>query len=278
MHQAAYTARRMPHVYLRHPVRPDELAAAFDDARRLRMGGLNLTVPLKETALPLLDALTPMAKRIGAVNTVIPRAGGRLVGDNTDGLGFVRSLGGLARIRGDRVVVIGAGGSARAVGVALTDAGVARLTLVNRTQSRADALAALLAQAGAATVRVAAFDTLETGEILDDADMVVNTTSAGLQGAALRLRWRAAPRATLFVDLLYGATPTPFVTAARRAGRRAVDGSGMLLHQGALAFERWLGVRAPLAAMRDALAVHGLTALTRLGTTSSVRARRPRTS
>jgi len=278
MHQAAYTARRLPHVYLRHRVRPDELAAALDDARRLRMGGLNLTVPLKETALPLLDGLTPAATRIGAVNTVIPRAGGRLVGDNTDGLGFVRALRGLARLRGDRVVVIGAGGSARAVGVALADAGIARLTLVNRTESRAEALAVRLAEAGASTVETAAFDMLETGEILVDADVVVNTTSAGLDGSALRLRWQAAPRATLFVDLLYGARPTPFVTAARRAGRRVVDGSGMLLHQGALAFERWLGVRAPLGAMRDALVAHGLTGLTRLGGAPSVRTRRPRTS
>jgi shikimate dehydrogenase len=97
MHEAAYRARRLPHVYLRHRVGPDELGAALDDARRLGMGGLNLTVPLKETVLPLLDGLTPAARRIGAVNTVIPRPGGRLVGDNTDGLGFVRSLRGLVR-------------------------------------------------------------------------------------------------------------------------------------------------------------------------------------
>lgn len=282
MHQAAYTARRLPHVYLRHRVSADELGAALDDARRLRMGGLNLTVPLKETVLPLLDGLTPAAKRIGAVNTVIPRPGGRLVGDNTDGLGFVRSLKGLARLRGDRVVVIGAGGSARAVGVALADAGVARLTLVNRTERRAHALAVQLADANAASVEVAPFDMLETGEILVDADMVVNTTSAGLEGSALRLRWKATARTTLFVDLLYGAKPTPFVAAARRAGRRVVDGSGMLLHQGALAFERWLGVRAPLAAMHAALAQRGLTpglaTLTRPDAAPSVRTARPRTS
>jgi len=296
MHEAAYKARRLPHVYLRHRVSPAELAAALDDARRLRMGGLNLTVPLKETVLPLLDGLTPAARRIGAVNTVIPRPGGRLVGDNTDSLGFLRSLRGLMRLRGARVLIIGAGGSARAVGIALADAGVARLTLVNRTESRAQALAVRLAEGHATAVEVVPFDMLETGAILVDADMVVNTTSAGLEDSALRLRWRAAPRATLFVDLLYGTRPTPFVAAARRAGRRAIDGSGMLLHQGALAFERWLGGRAPLAAMRGALVAHGLleasarasrspvsahasrSTLTRLGDASSVPPRRPHTS
>jgi shikimate dehydrogenase len=278
MHEAGYKARRLAHVYLRHRVTQAELGAALDDARRLRMGGLNLTVPLKETALSLVDGLTPAARRIGAVNTVVPRPGGRLIGDNTDGLGFVRSLRGLVRVRGARVLVIGAGGSARAVGVALADAGVARLTLVNRTQSRAEALAVRLAEAGATDVEVATFDMLSTGEILVDTDVVVNTTSAGLEGAALPLHVGATPRTTLFVDLLYGARPTPFVAAARRAGRRALDGSGMLLHQGALAFERWLGGRAPLAAMESALVAHGLTTLTRLPINPSVAVRRPRTS
>src|SRR6185369_10863242 len=130
------------------------------------------------------------------------------VGDNTDGRGFVRSLRGFARVRGARTVVIGAGGSARAVASALLDAGAARVNILNRTRGRADALAARLDRPDA----VATFPLrmLETGEVLGDAALVVNTTSVGLTGAALPTRFAAAPRTCLFVDLLYGPTPTPW--------------------------------------------------------------------
>lgn len=255
MHNAAFAACGLPHLYLRHRVTPAELPAALADARRLGMGGLNLTVPLKETVLPLLDAMTPAARRIGAANTLVLR-GRRVVGDNTDGRGFVRSLRGAVRVRGAVAVVIGAGGSARAVGSALLDAGAARVNILNRTSARADELAARLDRPDA--VAVFPLRMLETGAVLEDASLVVNTTSVGLTGAALPTRFAAAPRACLFVDLLYGPTPTPWRRAAARAGRPTLDGAGMLLHQGALAFEAWTDRPAPLAAMTRALGAAGL--------------------
>src|SRR5438093_697043 len=114
MHNAAFAAAGLPHVYLRYWVPATRLPAAVREAKALRMGGLNLTVPLKEAVLPLLDAVTREAERIGAVNTVLFAPGGRTVGDNTDGRGFLAALRGRVRLRGARALVIGAGGAARA--------------------------------------------------------------------------------------------------------------------------------------------------------------------
>jgi shikimate dehydrogenase len=271
MHNAAFAALGLPHLYLRYRVPAAGLREALAEAQRLRMGGLNLTVPLKEAVLPLVDRLTPEAERIGAANTLTFTRNG-IVGDNTDGRGFVRSLGRHVRFAGAHVVLIGAGGSARAVGSALADAGCGRITVANRTLARADALAARLGTR-AVSARLAA---LARGDLLADAALVVNTTSTGLGDAAIPVRYVATPARCLFVDLVYGARPTPFLARAKRAGRRTLDGSGMLLEQGALAFEAWTGRRAPRAAMAHALRAAGLP-LTRPATAVTVPARRPPT-
>lgn len=278
MHNAAFTVTGLPHLYLRFRVPPHELKAAVGEARTLRFGGLNLTVPLKEAVLPLVDALTPEAMRIGAANTLVFRDGGRrVIGDNTDGRGFLDAVRGRVRLRGATAVLVGAGGSARAVGTALAAAGLGRLVIANRTPTRAEALADRLAQQGMplpATVPLAA---LADGTALEGAALVVNTTPLGLAGDRLRIRYTASPRDCLFVDLVYAPRPTAFVAGAARGGRAALDGSSMLLHQGALAFEAWTGRRAPRGAMARALAAAGLR-LTRPRTASTVVARRPPTS
>jgi shikimate dehydrogenase len=274
MHNAAFAALGLPHVYLRYRIAPAELPAALGEARTLRMGGLNLTVPLKEAILPLLDAVTAEAERAGAVNTIAFSPGGAMLGDNTDGRGFLRSLRGRVRLADAAVVLIGAGGSARAIGAALAASGTARITIANRTAARAERLADRLARLGARGVETAPLDALARGDVLADARLVVNTTPVGLAGRAMRVRAGASPRGCLFVDLVYAARPTPFLAAAARAGRATADGAAMLLHQGALAFERWTGRRAPRGAMARALAAAGLT-LTRADAAGSVRARRP---
>lgn len=276
MHNAAFAAAGLPHLYLRYQVAPVGLAAALGEARRLGMGGLNLTVPLKETVLPLLDEMSPEAERAGAVNTVVFRRG-RLVGENTDGRGFLRSLAGQARVRGGVAVLIGAGGSARAVGAALVAAGCRQVTIANRTVARAASLAARLAETGGVATRATGLDALADGDVLGGATLVVNTTPLGLAGAGLRIRYAASPPGCLFVDLVYGRRPTTFLRAAHRAGRRTLDGAGMLLHQGALAFEVWTGRRAPLGAMARALTTAGLR-LTPPKGAPSVRGSRPAAS
>jgi shikimate dehydrogenase len=246
------------------------------EAKALRMGGLNLTVPLKEAVLPLLDEVTAEATRVGAANTLVFRDGGRrLVGDNTDGRGFLRALAGRVRLRGAAVVLIGAGGSARAVGAALARAGAGRIRIANRTVARGEALAARLAGLGART-DIVGLDALGRGRGVEDAALIVNATSLGLGDARLPLRHAATPRRCLFVDLMYGVRPTAFLVGARRAGRPTLDGGLMLLHQGALAFEIWTGRRAPRAAMARALREAGLN-LTEIRGGASVRARRPPT-
>ena len=262
MHNAAFAACALPYLYLRFRVASDALPAALADARRLEMGGLNLTVPLKEVALGLLDDVTPEARRIGAVNTITLTDGG-LVGDNTDARGFLKSLEGRIELGGAHVVLIGAGGSARAVGTALAMAGVTHVTIANRTLARAAELARRLEDAGPLRATVASLDALEDGLGLSDVRLVVNTTSTGLGNDPIPVRHGATPHDCLFMDLVYGAQPTPFLRAAARGRRRTLDGSGMLLHQGALAFETWTGQAAPLDAMRRALGNAGLP----LGTT-----------
>jgi len=275
MQNAAFTAAGLPHVYLRFRVPAVRLAGAVREAKALRMGGLNLTVPLKEAVLPLLDGLTPEAQRIGAVNTVLFGADGRTRGDNTDGEGFLRALRGRVRVRGARTVLIGAGGSARAVGVALARAGAAAVTIANRTPSRAERLAERLVHlGGGTTVDTLPLAALARGGGLDDALLVVNATPAGLGASTIPVRCAATPRDCLFVDLVYARRPTPFLAAAARAERRTLDGAHMLLHQGALAFEAWTGRHAPRAAMARALRAAGL-ALTEPRRARTVGARRP---
>jgi len=256
MHNAAFAALGLPHLYLRWRVSPAELPAALREARRLGVRGLNLTVPLKEHVLPLLDTVTPEARRIGAVNT-LGFAGGRIAGDNTDARGFGRALAGRIRLAGARAVLIGAGGSARAVGFSLAAARCTEIVIANRTPARAEALAAWLRDDPAApAVHTVPLDALRTGAALAGARLVVNTTSVGLAQRALAVRVAASPLRCLFVDLVYARTP--FLAAAARSGRPILDGAAMLLHQGALAFEWWTGRRAPLGAMVLALRGAGL--------------------
>jgi shikimate dehydrogenase len=255
MHNAAFAALGLPHLYLRYRVPPRLLAAALAEAGHLGMGGLNLTVPLKEAVLPLLDELTPAAARMRAVNTVSFRRG-RLIGDNTDGRGFLAALATRVRIAGVPVLMLGAGGSARAVATALVDAGCPRLTIANRTLERAERLAEDLRTGSGRVEAVPLADAAR--HLFSDTGVVVNTTSAGLGAERIRLDPRRSAPACVFVDLAYGPRRTPFLTAARRGGRATMDGGLMLLHQGALAFTTWTGRRAPLRAMATALRTAGL--------------------
>ena len=275
MHNAAFAATGLPHLYLRYRVPSAALAAALREAQALHMGGLNLTAPLKEAVVPLLDAITPEAERIGAVNTVVFTRAGGMLGDNGDGRGFLRALRGRVRVRGARVVVVGAGGSARAVTTALAAAGAKRIVIANRTLARGEALADRLARLGAATAAVP-LAALAQGQVLEDATLVVNTTALGPAGARLPVRYLAAPSRCLFVDLVYGPRATPFLAGAGRAGRPTLDGAPMLLHQGVLAFEAWTGRRAPRATMARALRAAGL-ALTEPRRAATLHSRRPPT-
>ncbi|HHH38035.1 MAG TPA: shikimate dehydrogenase [Sedimenticola sp.] len=201
--------------------------------------GLNVTVPFKEAAWELADELSERAQSAGAVNTLIPLPGGRLRGDNTDGVGLVRDLTrnqGLD-LAGKRVLLLGAGGASRGVGRPLLESGPGRLLIANRTREKALALAALLAPYG--PVAGCGLDTL--GE--ERFDLVINGTAAGLQGEVPRLPAGLIAEGGWCYDMMYGDTPTAFVRWARAQGAaRALDGLGMLVEQAAESFRLWRGI------------------------------------
>jgi shikimate dehydrogenase len=250
MHNAAFAALGLDWVYVPFAVAGQDVGTAVAAVRALGLAGLNVTVPHKEAVLAHLDRLTPLARRVGAVNTIVNQDG-RLLGDNTDVHGFAATLRvQRLRLRGRHAVVIGAGGAARAVLVALAEAGAARITIANRTAARARALARRLR---GQRPRVVALSALCDPALLGDAAVVVNTTSLGLQDTAFpAIAYGASPARCCFIDLLYG-HPTAFARGARRAGRPYCDGSEMLLQQGARAFTLWTGRRAPLDVMRTVL-------------------------
>jgi shikimate dehydrogenase len=253
MHNAAFEALDLDLTYVPFRVRPADLREAVMGLRALALVGANVTVPHKEAIVPLLDGVSAEARRLGAVNTVV-RRGHRLLGHNTDSQGFAASLA-AARVQlaGRSAVLIGAGGSARAVVAALQHGGCREITIINRTVERARRLARQMHRSRG-HVAAAPWSALADETLIEQADLIVNCTPLGLGGEHVEMLPSAATRNTcVFVDLVYGTTLTPFLRHARRLGRRTVDGTGMLLHQGALAFSLWTGRHAPVAVMARAL-------------------------
>jgi shikimate dehydrogenase len=216
-----------------------------------------VTIPYKEAVIPLLDELEPQASRIGAVNTIYKREN-RLVGANTDAPAFLRTLRheGAFDPRDTVVTLLGAGGAARAVATALLDAGVGILRIANRTKARAQALAQELRARSTAHIVVCSWDPLGLGQAIAASYLLVNATSIGLRGSVEErespMPARLLNPSLLVYDLVYNPTETPLLASAREAGARTVGGLGMLVEQGALAFELWTGQGAPRDVMRDA--------------------------
>ena len=225
--------------YRRIEVRPGSLLAAVESFRAAGGLGCNITVPLKEEAAGLSEVLGPQAAQAGAVNTLTTKAGGRLRGDNTDGLGLIRQLRHnlSVHLEDSQVLMIGAGGAVRGVLPALLAAGVGKIVIVNRTQERARELARRFAPLG--EIRVAAVG----GAKLPAMDLVINASSAGIAGHAPALP-PAAAEGALCVDMAYGGAAEPFLAWAREgAARAAHDGWGMLVEQAAESFSIWHGRR-----------------------------------
>ena len=258
MHNAAFAALGLNWRYLAFEVHPDDLRAAIEGARMMGFAGLNLTVPHKLLALELVDALDPSAKKWGAVNTIRFEATGvgrrskiRAVGFNTDADAMVTALREDLKLelRGARVLLLGAGGAGRTAALRLAAEKVAELFLVNRTRKKAEAVAGeLKKQFPAARVTV--------GYPKSAVDLLINATSLGLQPAdplPFDGRQFSLKQAGAVYDLIYRPAETPLLKAARKAGCQTANGLGMLLHQGAKAFEIWTGKPAPLAVMRRVL-------------------------
>ena len=236
--------------YLPLPVAPENFAQAVRALVDLGFRGANVTVPHKEEALALAlaDEADDNAKRIGAANTLVFRDG-RIVASNTDGFGFLANLeqGAPDWQPEAPALVLGAGGAARAVIVALLDSGCRELRLCNRTAARAE----VLRDTFGGSVRVVPWEEREAA--LTDLGLLVNTTSLGMEGQPpLSLDLARLSASVVVNDLVYAPLETPLLAAARRQGNPAVDGLGMLLHQARPGFEAWFGVRPEVdAALRD---------------------------
>ncbi len=262
MHNAALLARGIHARYTRVHVRPDELAGALALIARAGLIGVNLTIPHKTAALPLLDAVDPHAARLGAVNTVRVEADGSLRGFNTDGPGFVRAVRaefGL-ELAGARVLILGAaGGAGRALAAQCILEGCHRLVLVNRTPEKARDLVAALAERSTGSsceLETLPWTYAADAGVLASVDLVVNASSVGLRdGDESPLPVSAVPEGLRVFDTVYRASglATPLIEAARRAGAQTVGGLSLLLHQGVLSFEHWFGGTAPVEAMRRGL-------------------------
>src|SRR5574337_1345154 len=256
MQNAALQAAGIDGLYIPWRVQSAGLPAAFVSLRGMEnFGGANVTVPHKEQAFTLVDTLTPEAAAVGAINTVISR-GGRLLGANTDGPGFLRSLYEEADFlpRGKSAVILGAGGAARSVAFSLAEAGAAPIIIINRTAERAQSLAEFIDR----TIGTAALgmgrDDSRISTSLKDCALVVNTTSVGLHPAdPPPIDPHLLQPGALVYDLIYRPRETALLREAKRRGCRVIGGLGMLLYQGALAFELWTGLKPSEAAMRHAV-------------------------
>jgi shikimate dehydrogenase len=253
MHNAAFAALGLDYVYVPFRPRQRTIGAAVEAIRALGLAGVNVTVPFKEDVIPHLDRVSATARAAGAVNTIVNRDG-RLLGDNTDVPGFSAALAtARVRVRGKRVLVIGAGGAARGVVLALLAGAAAEVVVANRTRGRAAALVKVFAS-DRARIRVAALDVLSDEGFLATRQLVVNSTSVGLHGGEFLAYDAHATRTTcVHFDLAYREGLTPFLKLARAAHRPLIDGRHMLLHQGAIAFRLFTGKRAPIEAMARAI-------------------------
>lgn len=247
IHNAAFRALGLDWVYVALPVEPGQAAGALAGMKALGIAGLNVTMPHKSDVAAAVDVLTPEAAALGSVNTVTLLPDGTVEGRSTDGPGLMAALDADGvELAGRRVGLVGAGGAARAVAVALAGRQVAELVVVNRSfdgATRTAALAGTVARAGVPSD-------------LAGLDVLINAVPVGMDGSGLPVPAEVVAAGQVVVDLIYHPAVTPLLALATERGARAINGLGMLIHQAALAFERWTGEPAPIAEMRAAVTAH----------------------
>jgi shikimate dehydrogenase len=227
--------------YVPIDVATDDLESVLRTMPKMGFVGANVTIPHKEKVMKIADLVTDRAALMGAANTLIFRADGRIHADNTDGYGFIENLrqGAPGWDAGaGPATVIGAGGAARAVIASLIDVGATEIRLTNRTRARSDALRQEFG------TKVQVYDWVQAGNAIEGAATVINASSLGMVGKPeFRIPLDALSRDAVVTDLVYAPLETAFLRQAAEIGCRTVDGLGMLLYQAAPAFERWFGIR-----------------------------------
>ncbi|OKH87353.1 shikimate dehydrogenase [Thalassospira sp. TSL5-1] len=227
--------------YMPLPVAPENFASAVKSLRDLGFAGVNVTIPHKQAVFDVCDELSVRAQRIGAVNTVTFAPDGKILGDNTDGFGFIENLRQSTPeidFTSSPAMILGAGGACRAIIVSLLDENCPEIRLLNRTKSRAQALADDVNDP-----RIQVIDWNQAHHCLDDAALLVNTTSLGMIGQPpLEIDLAGLAAQAIVTDIVYAPLKTGLLAQAEAQGNRIVDGLGMLLHQARPGFHRWFGV------------------------------------
>lgn len=252
IHNAAIEALGIDYIYVPFHVLPEKLGEAVRGLRALEIAGVNVTIPHKESVIGFLDEVDEKARRMGSVNTVV-NDNGRLRGFSTDGPGFLSSIQTeWGDVRDCRVLVLGAGGSAKAVAFALAEIGC-DIVIANRTYSRAVELAESL-KAVSANVRAIPLEREAVAEAARSSDLLVNTTSVGMhpETDAIPIPPDLIHSGMLVYDLIYNPPRTNLIAEAEARGARALNGLKMLIHQGALSFEMWTGIKPPVDVMEQA--------------------------
>ena len=255
MHNAAYRAMGLNLIYLAFEVKPERLLEALKAAILFHWKGLNLTIPFKEKVLPFLDEITPEARAIGAVNT-IKIQDNRLLGYNTDGGGFYHSLKEKGvEVTGKKMLILGAGGAARAIVLELVHQGSGQIMVANRTLSRARQLVKDISpQAKGCKIRVIPLEEPILSNSVQEANILINATSVGLHPRdSLLISPDAISPPLIVCDLIYSSPETPLLRIAGEKGCRSINGQGMLLYQGAQAIKIWTGKEPPVELMRKVL-------------------------
>jgi shikimate dehydrogenase len=264
MHNAAFAALHLPYVYLPFSVEPNQLQTAVNGIRALGLRGVNVTIPHKESVIPWLDCITPEAQLVGAVNTIVNNEG-VLTGHNTDCAGFIRALeeSHEAGLRERNVLILGTGGAARAVAVSLALQGTGRIVVAGRTLHKAqkltDVISTKICDQCASVIDINS--SLFAREI-NNADVIINATPLGMSphhDIPPFIDLSLCNQGAVICDLVYNPMETALLKRARQLGLGTISGIGMLVWQGALAFELWTGQKPPIELMRHTLQKHFLT-------------------
>lgn len=258
MVEAAYRHHGLHWRYINCEVGPDDLEKALRGAQAMGWKGFNCSIPHKVKVIDYLDELGESAKIIGAVNTVVNRQG-RLIGENTDGKGFVQALRPVIDPAGKKVVLLGAGGAARAVGVEMALAGASEITIVNRSAERGEVLARLVSDKTSAKADFIKWD--KALQVTEETDILINATSIGLYPdieAVPNVDLATLPSSVVVADGIPNPPLTRFLKGAKEKGCVTVDGLGMLVQQGVLGIKYWTGIDVDAGVMRQSLLDLGL--------------------
>ena len=256
IHNAAFKKLGLDYEYVPFEVAPEDLAESLTGMRALHMAGFNVTIPHKESIVPLIDEVTKLARIIGAVNTVLNQEG-KLIGYNTDGAGFIDSLKEDAKINplGKKTVVLGAGGASRAISIMLAEAGVTSLALSDIQEEKAKDLSEYISSHFEIACDFVEINSKDLQKAIDGADILVNATPIGMHPkvdqSPLPETINLHPKLLVY-DLVYNPSQTKLLKTAKSSGCKTCPGLGMLIRQGALAFTIWTGQEAPLEVMRKA--------------------------